>query len=64
MDQPNRILQNTVNDKRYTIALEYTGHPQKQYVIRFNGAFISSDSELNGALMLAIFHQGERIGLL
>jgi hypothetical protein len=64
MDQSNRLLQNTVNDKRYTIALEHTGHPEKQYVIRFCGSFIGSDSQLNSALLLAVFHQGERIGIL
>ena len=60
MDTLNRKLQRTVNDKRYSIALEYTGAISQQYVLRFNGAFVSSSVTLNQALLEAIVHSDAR----
>lgn len=57
-------LQKVISDNRYTIALEHTGLPVATYVIRFCDNFIGQGQTLNDAIMQAIFHQGERIGLL
>ncbi len=53
-------LQKALQDERYSINLEYCGAPQKMYVSRFCGEFISSDKTENGAIFSCIFHQDER----
>lgn len=57
-------LQKTVNDARYTIALEYTGLPSATIVVRFCGEFIGQGQTVDQAILQAVFHQGERLGLL
>lgn len=57
-------LQKAVNDKRYTVSLEYTGLPQATIVTRFCGEFIGQGQTVDQAILQAVFHQGERIGLL
>jgi hypothetical protein len=57
----NTKLQKAVNDQRYTIELEFTGGSEKAlHVTRFCGKFVGSSETLNGAILLAIFHQDER----
>lgn len=57
-------LQKAVNDKRYTIALEYTGSPSAAIVVRFCGEFIGKGQTVDRAILQAVIHQGERLGLL
>jgi hypothetical protein len=57
----NNKLQKAVNDQRYSIALEFTGGSENAlHVIRFCDKFIGSSETVNGAILLAIFHQDER----
>jgi hypothetical protein len=57
----NTKLQKAVDDSRYTIALEFTGGSENAlHVIRFCGNFVGSSETVNGAILLAIFHQDER----
>jgi len=50
------------NDKRYTIGLEFTGHPSgvQQHVARFCGEFIGSASMKAGAKILIAEHVAKR----
>lgn len=57
-------LEQTIDDQRYTINLEYCGYAKAQYVVRFCGRFRGACVEFNDALMLCIFIQGERMGIL
>lgn len=56
----NIKLQKVIQDKRYTIALEYCSYPEARYVIRFCGNFIRQSANLNDAIFIAICHQDER----
>lgn len=64
MNSATRKLQSTVNDKRYTIAIESTGLPQPTIVVRFCGNFIGQGETVDKAILQAVFHQGARLGLL
>lgn len=57
-------LQKVIQDQRYTIALEFTGLPEKTWVVRFCNNFIGQGQTVNKAILQAVFHQGERLGLL
>jgi hypothetical protein len=59
-----RELQKVIQDQRYTIALEFTGLPEKTWVVRFCNNFIGQGQTVNKAILQAVFHQGERLGLL
>ncbi len=60
----NRKLQKVLEDQRYTIALEQTGKPKPQYVIRFCDEWVGSADNVQDATLSAILHQGTRMGLL
>jgi hypothetical protein len=60
MNMLNQRLQRTIQDRRYTIAKEFTGKEDPQFVIRFCGSFVSADPTENEAILSAIIHQGER----
>jgi hypothetical protein len=45
------------NDKRYSIALEFCGYPQKRYVARFCGEFLDSFRSYPSALLRCIGHK-------
>ena len=66
MKNENKKLQKAVNDKRYTLSLEFTGKSDPQIVSRFDGGFIGSHEKTDsmGAILLCCMHQGERLGIL
>lgn len=52
----NKVLQ----DKRYSLNLEFCGASVAKWVLRFCGDFISSHENRNDAILKGIFHQDER----
>lgn len=51
-------------DHRYTVALEYCGQEQPQWVARFDGQWIGASAFRGSATMLAVGHDCERRGAL
>lgn len=47
-------------DKRYTIALEWCGWPERRYVVRFCGDWVGQDPTKAGAAMIYIAHADKR----
>ena len=56
----NLQLQKTIQDKRYSVNLEYCGQSTAKYVLRFCDKFIQACDTLNDAIFEAIFHQDDR----
>jgi len=57
------IFENTKADKRYTVTLEFCGHPTALPVVRFCGNWVGSASTEQAAWELATEHNGKRIGV-
>ena len=50
------------NDDRYTINLEWCGHPGQRYVLRYCGDWIDSFSNLPAATLRAVGHKAATSG--
>ena len=57
-------LQTCIEDNRYTIQRENTGLALPTRVVRFCDNFIGQGETVDKAILQAVFHQGERMGLL
>lgn len=57
----NNKLQKTIQDKRYSISLEWCGYPEQRYVVRFIGDWIGQSKKPSGAILKSIFHQDKRM---
>ncbi len=56
-----------MRDKRYSIALEWTGQPRPRYVVRFCGDRIEAPGDFAtraGAIVRAACHNAVRLGAL
>ena len=60
MSNCNAQLQKTIQDKRYSVALEFCGQSQAKYVLRFCNEMIKTCDTLNDAIFEAISHQDDR----
>ncbi len=60
MSNYNTQLQKIIQDKRYSVALEFCGQSQAKYVLRFCDNMIKTCDTLNDAIFEAIFHQDDR----
>jgi hypothetical protein len=60
MSNYNAQLQKTIQDKRYSVALEFCGQSQAKYVLRFCDNITKVCDTLNDAILEAIFHQDDR----
>jgi hypothetical protein len=60
MNNYNAQLQKTIQDARYSVALEFCGQSQAKYVLRFCDNMIKTCDSLNDAIFEAIFHQDDR----
>ena len=49
-------------DRRYTVALEYCGHPEPRHVARFCGEFIGQRQSHGAAVLLCIGNRNVREG--
>lgn len=54
-------LQRAVEDKRYTVALEFCGYPEARYVVRFCDKWLGQSANLNDAIFIAICHQAKEV---
>lgn len=52
------------SDSRYSIALEFCGHPEKRYVLRFCDEFIASSISRSAMAVRAVGHNAVRNGAL
>jgi hypothetical protein len=60
MSNYNAQLQKTIQDARYSVALEFCGQSQAKYVLRFCDNITKVCDTLNDAILEAIFHQDDR----
>lgn len=51
-----------INDKRYTITVEYCGYPEPRYVLRFCGDFIAQSLSRASLTARAVGHNAVRLG--
>lgn len=60
----NTIIQHSdgTRDERYTCRLEWCGHPERRFVIRFCGQWIVQARTLGEAVAVAEAHNKHRMG--
>jgi hypothetical protein len=58
------LQENTLKDKRYTFSLEWCGYSKQMHVVRFCGYWVGARHTKQGAIDLAVKHNGKRIGVL
>ena len=55
---------NPINDKRYTITLEYCGYESPRFVLRFCGEWVEQFKDYDYAVLRAVGLCAERRGAL
>jgi hypothetical protein len=58
------MVEQTKKDGRYTVTLEWVGHPQQRYVVRFLGTYVINAVNERLAWELAAKHNANRLGVL